>query len=88
MKTYARIVDGTVAELLSLNGPVVGRYHPSLIWLEVTGKPVQTGWIEKDGSFAAPPPLPQPAPGLPTLAEVQIRLGELTAQVALLRGGR
>lgn len=37
MKTYARINEGVVVELLETDGDITKMFHPDLIWIEVTG---------------------------------------------------
>jgi hypothetical protein len=84
MPIYARISNGVVAEMLTLDGPIAGRFHPSLTWIDVSGKNVRTGWLAKDGTFTEPPE-PIAALVLPSLASVQAQLAELSAQVERLR---
>lgn len=62
MKTYARIVDGIVAEIVKnspSDGPINQRFHPAFVaaMIEVVGgAPVLPGWLWDGTSFAAPPP--------------------------------
>jgi hypothetical protein len=86
MKTYARIADDVVVELVMLAGPIAGRFHPSLAWIDVTGKKIAVGWLVSDGSFSAPPPAAMLSKSAPTLASVEAQLALLSAQVAALRG--
>lgn len=81
-KTFARIENGAIAELLQSDDAPAGRFHPSLVWMDVTGLPVQLGWVEGSGGFTPPPPLPAAAP--PSLASLQAQLAALTAQIAAL----
>jgi hypothetical protein len=91
MTAYARIEDHTIAEIVTTTGEIGTLFHPSLLWVEVTGPGVQLGWMQgKDGEFAPPPApsspkplLPEPLP--PGLAELQADIAALKAQVAQLR---
>ncbi len=62
MKTYARIVDGIVAEIVKnspSDGPIDQRFHPAFVaaMIEVVGGvPVLPGWLWDGLSFAPPPP--------------------------------
>jgi hypothetical protein len=83
MKTYARIDNGAVAELIETEAAPDTLFHPSLVWVEVA-PPVAVGWLQSPGGFAAPPPVAAaPAPA-PTLAELQAQLAALSAQLAAL----
>lgn len=68
MKQYARVEDGTVEEIINRSDTfdMSNAYHPSLVWVEITGiVPIpQEGWIQTGEVFEAPspPPLPQPSP--------------------------
>lgn len=68
-KTYARIADGAVAELVTLDAaiPIAAAFHSSLTFVDVTGiSPApQQGWTySAPNTFAAPVPVP------PTAAQV------------------
>lgn len=56
MKTYARIENQRVAEIVSLNVKPEKLYHPSLVWVEITGLPEQpeVNYNYSDGVFTAP----------------------------------
>jgi hypothetical protein len=81
MRTYARINAGAVAELLATDKDITRLFHPSLHWVDVTGKQVEVGWVMTEQGFD-PPPAAAPAP--PSLAQLQAQLAELTARVAKL----
>jgi hypothetical protein len=57
MKTYARVYNGIVRELLSTDGDITKMFHPDLVWIDVTGfdpRP-QEGWTYTDeGGFDLP----------------------------------
>ena len=71
MKQYARIDGGTVREIISRSNAFAmsKAYHPSLVWIEITGVvPVpQEDWLYDGTNFSAPlpppPPPPKPDPG-------------------------
>jgi hypothetical protein len=50
---YARIQDGTVAEIIECAGDITRRFHHSLVWVECS-ELVQEGWTHSDGWFAPP----------------------------------
>lgn len=56
MKTYARIENQRVAEIVSLNLKPEKLYHPSLIWVDITAQPEQpdVNYEYNDGVFSAP----------------------------------
>jgi hypothetical protein len=56
MKTYARIEDQRVAEIVSLNVKPEKLYHPSLVWVELTELPEQpdVNYKYSNGVFTAP----------------------------------
>lgn len=56
MKTYARIEDQHVAEIVSLNAKPEKLYHPSLVWIDITTLPEQpdVNFQYSDGVFTAP----------------------------------
>ena len=79
MRTYARINAGAVAELLATDRDISRMFHPSLHWVDVTGKSVEVGWVMAANGFT-PPPAPPASPPPITLAQ----LAELSARVAKL----
>lgn len=56
MKTYARIEDQHVAEIVSLSVKPEKLYHPSLVWVDITTLPEQpdVNYQYNDGMFTAP----------------------------------
>lgn len=56
MRTYARIDGGMVAEIFATAGDIVEMFHPSLVWVDVTGaQPAPgPGW-SYDGAAFHPP---------------------------------
>lgn len=83
MKTYARIQDGVVVELLSIDVDITDRYHPALIWLDVTSVvSIAPGW-QKSALGFLPPPAPPPV-AVPTLAQLKAQLATIGAQLATL----
>lgn len=69
MKSYARIQDGAVAELLETDGDITEMFHSSLVWVEC-GEDVQPGWAYAEGAFSPPPQVPVPTP-------TELRAGKL-----------
>lgn len=87
MKTYARIEDGTVLEMLSTDTPPSALFHAALAWTDVTGKTVGIGWrVAEDGSLSAPQPQAGPAPIVPaTIAALQADLARISARLGALK---
>lgn len=56
MKTYARIEEQRVAEIVSLSVKPEKLYHPSLIWVDITALAEQpdVNYLYSDGVFTAP----------------------------------
>lgn len=56
MKTYARIENQRVAEIVALNVKPEKLYHPSLVWVDITALPEQpdVNYRYSDGAFTAP----------------------------------
>lgn len=84
MKTYARIQDGLVAELMTTGSDVTQMFHPSLIWIDVSADtPIKEGW-RFDGKGFSPPHEPtEPASAL-TVGELQAQLASIEAKLAAL----
>ena len=86
MKTYARIENGIVAELLKTEGDITRMFNPALVWVDVSLQAdVMQGWHFDGVNFTAPatPQTPVPAP---SIAELQAQLATLSAQIAALSG--
>jgi hypothetical protein len=84
MKTYARILDGRVAELLATDQDIATMFNPALQWVDASAiVGIAEGW-QFDGSNFTSPPAPPPPPATPTLAELQAQITLLTAQLAVL----
>lgn len=56
MKTYARIENQRVTEIVALNVKPEKLYHPSLVWVDITMLPEQpeVNYRYSDGVFIAP----------------------------------
>lgn len=56
MKTYARIENQRVAEIVALNVKPEKLYHPSLVWVDITALPEQPdiNYRYGNGVFTAP----------------------------------
>jgi hypothetical protein len=86
MKTYARIQDNLVAELLKTDRDIKSMFHPALVWVDVSSQAnIAEGW-QFDGTNFTPPPAPPPAAPAPTIAGLQAQLAALSAQLATLSG--
>ena len=84
MKTYARIQDGLVAELLETDGDITSMFSPALIWVDISSLfNVAEGWRYDGTSFEAPS-APPPAAPAPTIAELQAQIAALGVQIAAL----
>ncbi len=76
MKTYARVEDSKVMELLTTDRVVSELFHPALVWREISSGTVQQGWVVQGNSYTAPPP--------DTVRAAPVNLAELQAQVTAL----
>jgi len=84
MRTYARIQDGVVSELLKTASDITAMFHPSLVWVDVSSKTeVREGWRFDGKEFSEPAQAAKPAAG-PTIAELQAQLLLLEAKLATL----
>jgi len=84
MRTYARIRSGLVVELLKTDGDITSMFNPELVWVDVSSQPnVTEGWHFDGASFLPPAPPPPMAPA-PTVAELQVQIAALGAQLAAL----
>ncbi len=82
MRTYARIQDGCVAELLKTDGDITAMFNPELVWIDVSAQPsVAEGWQFNGTTFTTPVIVPPTAPVV-TLAELQAQIAALSAQLA------
>ena len=85
MNTYARIQNGTVAELLRTSQSIADLFHPGLAWVEVSDYPdVIPGWTFDGQHFSKPIVTPSP-PALPTMAGLAAELAALKVEVTALR---
>jgi hypothetical protein len=86
MKTYARIQNGIVAELLRTDGDITRMFNPALVWVDVSSRTdLAEGW-HFDGTQFTRPAEQQPAARVPSVAELQAQLAALSAQIAALSG--
>jgi hypothetical protein len=84
MRTYARIQDGIVAELLKTGSDITKMFSPSLVWVDVTSQAqIKPGWHFSGKDFAPPPATSTPAQA-PTLSELQTQVSALQAKLATL----
>ena len=86
MKTYARIENGIVAELLKTDGDITRMFNPALVWVDVSSRAdVIQGW-QFDGVDFTAPAAPHTIAQAPSIAELQAQLATLSAQIAALSG--
>ena len=84
MKSFARVQNGTVAELLHTDAAIATLFHPGLVWVDVSQQPmVKEGWAY-DGTHFTAPALTPPSPPPPPLVDMQAQIDVLRAQVAAL----
>ncbi len=85
IRTYARIDNGAVAELFSTSGNMCEMFSATLVWIDVTSQPsVAIGWLYDGQSFSAPQPPAVSPLSAATIAELQVQLQSLAAQIAAL----
>jgi hypothetical protein len=85
MKTYARLVNGIVAELLTTAANPAQLFYPTLQWIDVTSQSgIQVGYIQSGAGFTAPPAPTPVVIQTPSLAQLQSELSALSAQIAAL----
>jgi len=86
LKTYARIQDGAVAELIHTDASISTLFHPGMTWIDVSGQPtVGEGWTF-DGTRFAPAAMPVEQPArLPTMPQILADLASLKAEVAAMK---
>jgi len=86
MRTYARIQDGIVAEVLKTDGDITRMFNPALVWVDVSSQAdVTEGW-HFDGTKFTAPAIPHTSAQTPGIAELQAQLATLSAQIAALSG--
>jgi hypothetical protein len=86
MRTYARIQNGTVVELLKTDGDITAMFNPALVWVDISSQPdVSEGWDFDGTHFTRPPTQPASTP-VPSIAELHAQLEALSAQIAAMTG--
>jgi len=84
MRTYARIQDGRVAELVTTSSDISTMFHPALTWVDassVTG--VAEGWTYGGAVFSRAV-IPEVAPPALSISGMQAQLEIFAAQLAIL----
>lgn len=88
MRVYARIEKGIVAEILEIDGEIDGRFHSSLLWVEITTLSPRPGqlWRYQGGKFLPPAP-PAPLPLHRTVGPSDSEMGRIAEDliIALLK---
>jgi hypothetical protein len=88
MKTYGRVQNGVVAELLKTDGDIASMFNPALVWVDVSSHPdVAEGW-GFDGTNLTPPRAPPATPPVPTVTELRAQLAIISAQLAALSSAK
>ena len=86
MRTYARVQDGVVSEILETDLDITQLFVPTLVWVDISSQPgIRDGW-RHDGKGFIPPCTPPWAPQVPTVLELQAQLAILSAQIIALSG--
>ena len=84
MNTYARIQNGTVAELLETTSDPSLLFNPTIVWEPVNTSGVLVGWSFVNGSFVAPQPPPAVNVVTPSLSQLQSELAAIQSQITAL----
>jgi len=84
MNTYARIQNGSVAELFESAADPSTLFNPTLVWEPVTTCGVAVGWVFCNGSFSAPTPVTPTPVATPSLTQLQAELASIQAQITAL----
>ncbi len=87
MNTYARVLNGVVAELLSTALPLAGLFPTAMQWVDVSATPaVQVGWVAlPSGGFGQPAAAAVPPLSVATVAGVQAQLTAIQIQITALQ---
>ena len=86
MRTYARIQNGIVAEVLKTDGDITHMFNPALVWIDVSSQAdIREGW-HFDGTHFTAPATHHASAQAPSIAELQAQLAMLSAQIAILSG--
>ena len=88
MKTYARVQDSLVAELLKTDGDIASMFNPALVWVDASSRPdIAEGWGWDGTHFTPPRPTPV-TPPVPTVIELEAQLAAISAQLAALSSAK
>lgn len=86
MRTYARMQNGIVAEVLKTDGDITRMFNPALVWVDISSQAdVVEGW-HFDGTNFTAPATHHTSAQVPSIAELQAQLAALSAQIAALSG--
>jgi hypothetical protein len=84
MRTYARVEDGRVVELITIDSDIAIMFHPALHWIEAsTASGIAEGWTYDGSVFSKPAVVETVAPTL-SISEIQTQLKMLSAQLSTL----
>jgi hypothetical protein len=82
MRSYARIQDGRVVELITTDSDISTMFHPALRWIEApTARGIAEGWSYDGSVFSKPAVIETVAPPL-SISEIQTQLKTLSAQLS------
>jgi hypothetical protein len=88
MRSYARIQDGVVAEILETGLDITQLFVPTLVWVDISSQPdIRDSW-RYDGKGFSPPCDVSPALRIPNVLELQAQLATLSAQLVALSGNK
>lgn len=88
MKTYARLQDHRVMEIVTSNADIATLYHPTLTWMDVSAVPaIAVGWRYDGSTWSAPEPTPVSSAS-PSIAQLQSQVAYLASQLAELSNRR
>jgi hypothetical protein len=84
MRTYARIHNGRVAELITTSSDISTMFHLALTWVDASSAiGIEEGWIY-DGSGFSKAVVPEDAPSAVSISELQAQLAIFSAQLETL----
>jgi hypothetical protein len=74
VKTFARIQDNRVVEFIATGADIATMFHPSLVWVDVSGVArVEAGWSFDGSAFTQPSDRENQDEAAPPLSRVSPR---------------
>jgi hypothetical protein len=84
MRTYARVHEGRVVELVTIDSDISTMFHAALIWVDVSSvSGIAEGWTY-DGSIFSKPVVPEIIRPALSIASIRAQLEVLAAQLVTL----